>query len=181
MDCSPKSGCRNFWLHLWKSQPKGPGISKNPKIPINLLCYMRNIIFLPYLPMHNGTREKWILYWSFSRLCFTRVFHSPYDWWNSVRGWQIDEDCHKFGIGKKRREGVIVALRNFGIAIGSTISVIIISVVLVGNDQSVILVWLQNICHKHVDFIWYTYLVGLPLMKLVVFGIVFSIQLRVRD
>ena len=62
---------------------------------------------------------------------FIRALHSPYDyWWNSVRGWQIDEDCHKLGLGTKRREGTIVSLLNVGIAIGSTIAVFIVSSIL---------------------------------------------------
>jgi len=61
-----------------------------------------------------------------------------------------------------------VGLLNFGIAIGSTVSVIIVSVILVGSnpicDTRLAANQMSTAC---VDFIWYTFLIGLPVLKLI--------------
>ena len=110
----------------------------------------------------------------------TRVFHSPHDyWWNAVRGWQIDEDCHRLGLGMKRREGTIVAMLNFGVALGSCFVVLLFSFVLVGEDPVCdTRLAAKDVSQTCVDVLWYSFLIGLPLIKCVVFVLVLTHPIR---
>jgi len=151
------------------TNPKGRELSRNPRtaqLVGCLLCIVASFVTIlidPPTPRNETGSYTGILL----NYALANVFHSPYDyWWNSMRGWQIDEDCHRSGVGKKRREGVIVGLLNFGIAIGSTIGVIVVSVVLVGADPICDTRLAANqMSETCVDFIWYTFLLGLPLLK----------------
>ena len=160
-----------------KVNPKGRELSRNPRNMQILGCALCAVCNFVAILVDQPTKRDEVGSYHGLLIAYalTRMLHSPYDyWWNSVRGWQIDEDCHKFGIGKKRREGVIVGLLNFGIAIGSTVSVIVISVVLVGNNPICdTRLAAKDMSEDCIYFVWYTYLLGLPIMKLVVLAIVF--------
>ena len=102
-----------IWGYIFgKTNPKGREQSRNPRNLQMVGCFCTAIVSFvtilidPPTPRDStGSYTGLLLYYTLANIC-----HSPYDyWWNAQRGWQIDEDCHRQGLGTKRREGKVTS------------------------------------------------------------------------